>query len=203
MKLYFAPRTHSIRPRWLLEELEVPYELVRLDLAKQEHRTPAFLAVSPLGEVPALVDGDLTLLEPAAICLHLADRFPEKQLAPPPGSTERGAYYQALLFAEVTLAPALVAVYEHAQRSEEQRAAAPAQEALARHHARVGALLDVLAAQVEGRDFLVAGRFTAADLVTASLLHLANHLKLLEGRPRLVEYVYLHCQRPAIQRAVL
>ena len=68
MKLPFAPRPRSSRPRWLLEEIEVPYELVRLDLSKQEDRTPGYLAVSPPGEVPALVDGELTLLEPSAIC---------------------------------------------------------------------------------------------------------------------------------------
>src|ERR1700733_14190179 len=84
MKLYFAPRTRASRPRWLLEELGVPYELVRLDLSTQENRAPEFLAVSPLGQLPALVDGDTTLLEPSAICLYLADRSPEKQLAPPP-----------------------------------------------------------------------------------------------------------------------
>jgi glutathione S-transferase len=202
MKLYFAPRTHSVRPRWLLEELEVPYDLVRLDLLKQENQTPDYLAVSPLGEVPALVDGELTLLEPSAICLYLADRFPEKRLAPPPGSTERGAYYQWLLFAEATLAPVVITFHEHAQRPEEQKSAAHAQEALAKHHARLSALLDVVDAEIEDRDFLAAGYFTAADLVMASILHLANHLKLLEDRPRLVKYVYLHCQRPASRRAV-
>ena len=81
MKLYFAPRTRAVRARWLLEELGVPYELIKLDLARQENTTPAYLAVHPLGEVPALVDGDVTLLESLAICLHLADRFPEKHLA--------------------------------------------------------------------------------------------------------------------------
>jgi len=202
MKLYFAPRTRSSRPRWLLEELEVPYEIIRLDLSKQENQTPGYLAVSPLGEVPALVDGELTLLEPSAICLHLADRFPEKQLAPPPGSAERGAYYQWLLFAEATLAPVVMALYEHAQLPEEQNSAAHAQEALAKHHARLSALLDVVDDEIEGRDFLAAGHFTAADLVMASILHLANHLKLLEDRPRLVKYIYLHCQRPACGRAV-
>ncbi len=187
MKLYVAPRTRATRARWLLEELEIPYELVKLDLSKQEHRTPEYLAVSPLGEVPALVDGDVTLLEPAAIALHLADRFPEKQLAPPPGSAERGAYYQWLLFAESTVAPVVTRINEQAQAPD---------------RARLGALLDVVGAAVEGRDFLVGGHFTACDVSMASILHLANHLKLLEGRPRLVEYVYLHCKRAACGRAV-
>jgi len=202
MKLYYAPRTSSTRPRWLLDELEVPYDLVRLDLSKQENHTPSYLAVSPLGEVPALVDGDLTLLEPSAICLYLADRFPEKQLAPPPGSPERGAYYQWLLFAEATVFPAVLSLYEHAQLPEEQKSAAHVQEALVKHRARMSARLDVVEAHIQDRDFLAAGRFTAADVSMASILHLANHLKLLEDRPQVVKYVYLHCQRPAARRAV-
>ena len=119
VKLYFAPRTRATRARWLLEELEISYELVKLDLSKQENRRPEYLAVSPLGEVPALVDGDLTLLEPSAIALHLADRFPERQLAPPPGSAARGGYYQWLLFTESTLAPVVMKIHEQAQRAQE------------------------------------------------------------------------------------
>jgi glutathione S-transferase len=113
MKLYFAPRTRAIRARWLLEELGVPYELIKLDLARQENSTPTYLAVHPLGEVPALVDGDVTLLESLAICLYLADRFPEKHLAPLMGSAERGPYYQWMAFAEVSLAPVVMASILH------------------------------------------------------------------------------------------
>lgn len=202
MKLYFAPRTRATRARWLLEELEIPYEIVKLDLSKQENQTPEYLAVSPLGEVPALVDGDVTLLEPAAIALYLADRLPEKQLAPPPSSAARGAYYQWLLFAESTLAPVVMKIHEHAQLPDEKKASAHAQDALATHRARQSALLDVVGAALEHRDFLAAGHFTAVDLSMASILHLANHLKLLEEHPRLVEYVYLHCKRAACSRAV-
>jgi glutathione S-transferase len=200
MKLYFAPRTRSVRPRWLLEELGVPYELVKLDLSKQENKTPAHRAVHPFGDVPALVDGDLTLFESMAICLYLADRFPEKQLAPPLGSPERGAYYQWLVFAEATLEPVVLKFYEHAQLPEDKKAGA--QEELAQHRARLNEVLAILDAELKGRDFLAAGHFTAADLVTASILHLANQLKLLEGHPRVVEYTYLHCQRPAVRKAV-
>lgn len=192
MKLYFAPRTRATRARWLLEELGVPYELVKLDLARQENTTPAYLAVHPLGEVPALVDGDVTLLESLAICLHLADRFPEKHLAPPVGSAERGPYYQWLAFTEVSLEPMVMAFYRHAQLPEE----------LAKHRTRLTAVLDVITAGLGGREFLVGGAFTAADVVMASILHLANTLKLLDGHPRLVEYVKRHTQRPAVRKAV-
>ncbi len=202
MKLYFAPRTRAIRPRWLLEELGVPYELVRLDLARQENTTPAYLAVHPLGEVPALVDGEVTLLESLAICLHLADRFPEKHLAPLIGSAERGPYYQWMAFAEVRLDPVVIEFYMHAQLPEEQKASAHSQEELAKHRTRLTAVLDVIDVGLGGREFLVGGAFTAADVVMASILHLANTLKLLDGHPRLVEYVKRHSQRPAVRRAV-
>jgi glutathione S-transferase len=202
MKLYFAPRTRAIRPRWLLEELGVPYELVKLDLARQENTTPAYLAVHPLGDLPALVDGEVTLLESLAICLHLADRFPEKHLAPLMGSAERGPYYQWMVFAEVTLDTVVMAFYWHAQLPEEQKASAHSNEELAKHRTRLTAVLDVINGGLGGREFLVGGAFTAADVVMASILHLANTLKLLDGHPRLVEYVKRHSQRPAVRKAV-
>ena len=202
MKLYFAPRTRSTRARWLLEELGVAYELVKLDLSKQENETPAFRAVSPLGEVPALVDGDVTLFDPSAICLYLADRSPEKQLAPPPGSPERGAYYQWLLFAEGPLDAAVMAFHRHAQLPEAQRSSAQLQEALTAQRARLHEVLDVVDAALGERDVLVGDHLTAVDVSMASILHLAHHLGLLEKHPRLVEYVRRHTQRPAVRRAV-
>ncbi|MBN1205493.1 MAG: glutathione S-transferase family protein [Myxococcaceae bacterium] len=202
MKLYFSPRTRATRARWLLEELGVPYELVKLDLARQENSTPAYLAVHPLGEVPALVDGEVTLLESLAICLYLADRFPEKHLAPLIGSAERGPYYQWMAFAEVSLEPVVMAFYRHAQSPEEKKASAHLNEELAQHRTRLAAVLDVINVGLVGREFLIGGAFTAADVVMASLLHLANTLKLLDGHPRLVEYVKRHTQRPAVRKAV-
>ncbi len=121
MQLYFAPRTRASRPRWLLEELEVPYELVKLDLSKQESRTPAYVALHPFGEVPVLVDGDVTLFESSAICLYLADRFPEKRLAPSLGSPDRGPYLQWMLFAEVVLEPVVLEHYRNAQLPDEKK----------------------------------------------------------------------------------
>ena len=201
MKLYFTPRTRATRARWLLEELEVPYELVRLDAAKQENRTPAYLALQPFGEVPALVDGDVTLFEPSAICLYLTDRFPEKQLAPQPGSVERGDYYQWLLFAEGSLEAEVKAFHRHAQLPDDEKASARVQEELASHQARLNDMLRVVEAGLGG-GFLAGGRFSTADLVMASILHLANTLHLLDGHPRLVEYVLRHTRRPALRKAL-
>ncbi|GMU01332.1 glutathione S-transferase family protein [Corallococcus caeni] len=199
MKLYFAPRTRAVRPRWLLEELGVPYELVRVDLSQQENTAPAYLAVHPLGELPTLVDGDVTLLESLSSCLHLADRFPEKHLAPPVGSAERGPYYGWMVFAELTLDPVVMAFYRDVQAPAERE---PSDAAVEKHRARLTAVLDVIQRGLGGREFLVGGTFTAADVVMASILHLANTLLLLGGHPELVAYVRRHSQRPAVRRAV-
>src|SRR5690348_14497216 len=126
MKLYFAPRTRSVRPRWLLEELEVPYELVRVTGPVDLH---------PFGEVPVLVDGDVTLFNSSVICLYLADRFVEKKLAPPIAAPERGDYLQWLLFAEHVLEPGFEA---HAKEPSE-------------HFEQ---LLAVIERRLQGREFI-------------------------------------------------
>lgn len=193
LKLSFAPRTRAVRARWLLEELEVPYELVTLDPSKP---TPEHLALNPLGEVPVLVAGDTVLFESLAICLYLADHFPEKRLAPPSGSAERGAYLQWMTFAEATLEPLLLAHDENLRRPE------ALEVDLSRHQARLETVLQTLDARLAGREFIVGEAFSAADVVLASILHLAHRLGLLDRYPKLFEYTLRHAKRPATRRAV-
>jgi glutathione S-transferase len=193
MKLYFAPRTRAVRPRWLLEELEVPYALERIEVSQPEGLSPAMRALHPLGEVPVLVDGELTLFESSAICLYLADRFPEKGLAPPPASAERGPFLQWLLFAEVTLEPLVLEQRLLAMKPEVPRTAPPA---------RLGEVLDALERRLQGREYVATGSFTAADLVLSSILHLAHTLRLLERHPGLLDYTLRCTRRPAVRRAV-
>ena len=185
MKLYFAPRTRAVRVRWLLEELGVPYELVRLDVSKEENKTPAYLALNPLGELPVLVEGEVTLFDAAAICLYLADRFPERNLALPPGSPERGDYLQWMLFAERTLEPVLADPPRTAQQPS------------------LDTLLAMIEARLAGREFLAGGSFTAADVVMASVLHRVYAMKLLDQHGPLIDYVKGHTGRPASRRAVM
>src|SRR6187431_189216 len=97
--LYHAPFIRSHLIRFALEELGLPYELRRLDLAKREHKTEAYLALNPLGQLPTLIDDHLTIREAAAIALHLGDKVPERGLAPRVGAPGRAAYYQWVVFA--------------------------------------------------------------------------------------------------------
>ena len=105
MRLSLHPMTRATRPRWLLEELGAPYELEIVDVYKGEGKRPEdLLETHPHGAVPALTDGDLTLIESSAICLYLADQHAAGGLAPPLGSAERGRYYQSMVSHSVATA---------------------------------------------------------------------------------------------------
>jgi glutathione S-transferase len=82
MKLYGFPPARSIRVLWTLRELDVEFEFVNVDPGKGELQRPEFLAVNPAGKLPALVDGDFALTESVAICLYLAEKYPDKGLLP-------------------------------------------------------------------------------------------------------------------------
>jgi glutathione S-transferase len=107
MKLYFNPQSRAVITKWMLDECGAPYEIVPIDFAKREHKTPEFLAVNPAGKLPALVDGDTKIFENVAICIYLADKFPEANLAPRIGAPERGRYLSLLVYSTSQLEPAM------------------------------------------------------------------------------------------------
>lgn len=198
MKLYHAKQSRSLRPRWLLEELGVPYEVARLDMAAKEHKSPAYLQVHPLGKVPALGLEEGPLFESAALCLHLADCHPEAGLAPAVGTYERGLYYQWMLFAVTDMDAALLEIWVHRHMHPDDAAwKARADAALD----RAALQLDVLERALEGREYLL-GRFTAADVVVGSLLLWASMLGVIGERPNLRAFVARMKARPALQRAL-
>lgn len=199
MKLYYWPKTRATRPRWMLEEIGAPYELVRVDLPKGEHKKPEFLKVHPHGAVPALADGSVTIFESAAICAYLADRFPDKHLAPPISSPARGTYYQWMFYAMATAEPPALKVFLNTvMLPPEKRSAALAEEGRAQW-AEVGRVLEQA---VEGKTFLLGEQFTAADVLIASMVNWAGALKLNESFPGLKTYGARCASRPAYQRAI-
>lgn len=105
MKHYFNPMSRALITHWMLVELGVEHEQVMVDFMAGEAGTPEFLSINPMGKIPTLVDGDVVVTEAAAICAYLADKFPEKGLAPPHGSKERGKYYRFLFVPGTTLEP--------------------------------------------------------------------------------------------------
>ncbi|MGR9073833.1 MAG: glutathione S-transferase family protein, partial [Gammaproteobacteria bacterium] len=97
MKLYHCPHTRSVRPLWLLEELGADYEIETVDIFKGEGQKISYKAINPNGSVPTLDDGTI-IYEAGAICLYLADKYPEAGLAPAINSTERAKYYQWMFY---------------------------------------------------------------------------------------------------------
>jgi glutathione S-transferase len=182
----------------LLEELSVPYTLVRIDMSKKEHKAPEYLNIHPHGQVPAFVDGDLTLFESAAICAYLADKVPEMNMAPAIGTPERGLYYQWLVYSMATLEPPIVQVILHTvMLPEAQRSAAQAEEGR-KNFAQVA---QVIEKALSGKQFMVGDRFSVADIMIGSTLGWAQMLGMLGGYPALEAYVGTLAARPAFQRA--
>lgn len=194
MKLYYNRFTRATRPRWLLEELEVPYELVVVDLAKGEHKSEEFLQKHPLGKVPALEDEGQVLLESVAICLYLADKHAEKGLGPRP--EERADYYTWTIYTQVTVEPE-IARYGMATNA---RFGTPDPAVAESARAALHKLLLPLEHHLTGREFVCGPRFTAADVVVGSNLAWANGMKLLDGFPALQAYVARVSARPAFAR---
>jgi len=198
MKLYYVPATRSTRPRWLLEELEVPYELVRLDSTAKENKQPEYLAINPTGHVPALVDDDgSAIFESLAICLHLADKFPEKGLAPPIGDPERGRYLTWSVFSMVSIEKSVDVYNKHTVRLPEPERVPSVAATMARTFHEDAAVVE---AALAGKEYLVCGRFTVADLMMSATLGWAKLLGLLAEHPVLEEYVRRNLARPAAKR---
>jgi glutathione S-transferase len=198
MKLFYVPKTRASRPRWVLEELGAPYDLVRLVPGPAGTRSPEHLERHPLGHVPVLEDRGQFVFESGAICMHLADLFPEKRLLPPVGSVERGLAYQWVIFALAEMEPPLVALSAEAKKPEADRNPAVVAEARERF-AKAVKVLDVA---LQGRKFLLGDGFTVADVMVGATLAWARGLRLLEGAPVVEAYLGHLRGRPAWQRAL-
>lgn len=188
LTFYTHPMSRGRVARWMLEETGLPYEQQILEYGKSM-KSPEYLAVNPMGKVPAIRHGDTVVTENAAIALYLADLVPEKKLAPPVGSPERGPYYRWISF----MAPLEQAIADKA-----------AGKTVDAGQAGYGTLEDVanaLEGAIRGRDHLVGDNFTAADLLVAAYLGWYMQFKLLEPRPEFVRFVELHRGREAAKRA--
>jgi glutathione S-transferase len=197
LKLYYAAQTRATRPRVVLEELGVPYELIHIDLSKGAHKTPEYLKIHPLGKVPALQDGDTILLESVGICMYLADKFSEKHLAPALHTPERGLYYQWLLYASSTLEPLISTVFVNTIRQPENKDLPATKEA----QQGFSQCVNMLEAALQTGPFLLGAHFSVADIIMGSMLSWARSMKLIEGYPNITAYLSRVTSRPSFQAA--
>jgi glutathione S-transferase len=191
MKLYWAPRTRSFSTLWLMEETGQPYERVMIDLTKGAQKTTEYLAINPMGKVPALKDGDATLAEAAAICAYVTERYPDAKLAPPLGDPLRAKYLYWLFFAPSCIEPAMVQVATKVEMSSVSAGWGDAQ-----------LVFDVLDAALTKGPWLLGETFSAADIAVGSGLNFAVRLfKMVPSRPSFERYIDACAARPAFQRA--
>lgn len=188
LRFYTHPMSRARITRWMLEETGLPYEEVVLEYGTTM-KAPEFLAINPMGKVPALLHNGVAITENAAICLHLADLVPELGLLPPPGTPERGACYRWMLFASPL---------EFFITARRHGSIAPSMES---GYGNEADLLRTLEGAVAGKRFLVGDRFTVADLYLSAFIGYYIQIGELEPRPVFQDYAMAHSQRPACQRA--
>ena len=186
--LYTHPQSRGRTARWALEETGLPYAVELLGYGTSM-KSPEYLAINPMGKVPALVHGDAMVTEVAAIGLYLADLVPEKRLAPQAGTAERGAYYRWISF----MAPLeQLMMAKHVGQLGDPMSAGYGTEA---------DLLRTLESAIGEREHLVGDGFTMADLLVAANLGFFLQFGMLEPRDAFVRFAKLHHSRPAAQRA--
>ncbi len=190
--LFHAAPSRSSIARWMLEEVGEPYDLHVLKLMEGEQRRPDYLAINPMGKVPALKHGDVVVTEAAAICTYLADAFPKAGLSIPIGDPRRGVYLKWLFFSPGCLEPAIT---DRAFPRVEQ----PRRGMLG--YGDFETVMSVIAKAVSGGRYLMGEQFTAADVVLGSTLRWGMMFDLLPKQPEFVDYVGRLEQRPALQRA--
>ena len=194
--LHHVPFSRSLRVRWLLEELGLPYELASRSFA--DLKRPEHLALHPLGKVPVLVDGEVVLFESGAILQHLLERYGSGRLEPKPGTPERARYWQWFHYAEASLTPPLGQIVRHTVLLPEPERI-PAVAELARTEAR--RVLAPVERALAGQSWLLPD-FSAADIMLGYSVKLVSLLRLLgEVTPNLVVYLARCEERPAYQRA--
>ncbi len=197
IKLYYTAHTRSLRPRWLLEELQIPYELRHVDLFGGEGQTPEYKKVHPLGQVPALQADGKIVLESGAICHWLTDQNLHKDLAPLVGEPLRAAYEQWMFFTPGTLEPVAWLVLMHTSiLPEAKRCESIIPWALERH----ASTLAMLNNELGTRKYLLNDHFTTADIMVGSTLMWLPDL--LKDYPALQSYAQGLKERPAYQRAI-
>lgn len=195
MKLYFVPRTRSTRPRWMLEELGVAHEIIRLDPNKGDTRSDEHTNRHPLQHVPVLETPHGSVFESAAIVLHLADLHPEKQLLGPPGSHHRALAYQWLFFAMTELEPPCI---EFTNMKKASTLDTPEAHAV---REKFSLAIRPLERRFSSGDYLIGDEFSAGDVVVGAVLSWANMLGLVVEAPNIVSYLERIKARPAFKRA--
>jgi glutathione S-transferase len=192
--LYFAPASRAFTPRWLLEELGLPYRVKKLNLRRGDQKTAGFRRINPLGKVPALTDGETAVAENPAICLYLADRYSYGALAPRIEDPRRAAYLRWMVFSTAVFEPS---VYSPDEAQDPISAGG-------RGWGQRAAMIETLDQALSRGPWLLGERFSACDVMLGSLLSIVLFNRRLADPPAtFLAYNARLEARPAYKRAAL
>jgi glutathione S-transferase len=196
IKLYFAARTRAVRILWLLEELQLPYELIHTEFVPT--KTEFFAQATPFGKIPTIEDGEVVICESGAIVEYILERYGDGRLAPAVGSPQRGEFLQWLHFSESTLySPLGVVVWLVVYRGEAESQAELVEDARAR--AAMG--FEFLENSLGDRTWVLGEMFSAADIMLGFTLAAARLMGVLDERyPRVNAYFARLAERPAFKK---
>jgi glutathione S-transferase len=190
LTLHHAPNTRSTGALILLEELGAPYTLHAMNMKAGEHRQAAYLAINPMGKVPAVTHGDALVTEQVAVYLYLADLFPEAGLAPPIGDPLRGPYLRWMAFYGSSFEPALI---DRSQKHTPPASMAP--------YGDYDTTIATLVGQLERGPYMLGERFSAADVLWGTALQWTTMFGLVPKLPVIEAYIARVAARPAVARA--
>ena len=192
MKLYWSPQTRSTRALWMLEEIGTPYEREMIDIQRPDRDNPAeFIEASPMGKVPALVDGNVTLAESAAICLYLADRYATGTLAPAIDDPARGKFLYWLMYTPAVVEPSMSEKFHGVETN--------------RYRSGWGdfdLMIETLERGIDGKKWILGDAFTAADVMLGSSVVFMRMFDMLPASDALSSYADRCLAQPAYQRAL-
>ncbi|WP_426687751.1 glutathione S-transferase family protein [Rhodanobacter ginsengiterrae] len=191
VSFFHSPQSRSAGTRALLEELGADYELHLLNLKDRQQRQPDYLAINPMGKVPAIRHGEALITEQPAIFIYLADLYPEAGLAPPIGDPQRGPYLRWLVFYGSCFEPAVT------DKSMQREPAPPSTCGYGDYDTMLKTLVD----QLEKGPYLLGDRFSAADVLWGTALNWTTMFKLVPELPVIRAYIDRVLARPALQRA--
>ncbi|BBP84896.1 MULTISPECIES: glutathione S-transferase family protein [unclassified Pseudomonas] len=189
--LFHCPHTRSSGVLTLLEELGADYDLHLMNMHKGEQRQPAYLAINPMGKVPALRHGETIITEQVAVYLYLADLYADAGLTPSLDSPQRGTFLRWMVFSGTCFEPAVV---DHAlQRAPVEPSRSP--------YGDFATVLDTLAEHLQGRTWMLGDSYSVADVLWGTALNWTMAFGLIPERPVFRAYVERFLARPAVQRA--
>lgn len=188
---YSSPMSRGRIAHWMLEEVQAPYRFEMVNLESGEQKKPPYLAVNPMGKVPAIVHRGTVVTEAGAICAYLADAFPAAGLAPPTDSAQRGTYYRWMFFGGSCVEAAVID-----RMLSRPAASRPAALGYGSYEDTVATLESAL----KPGPYILGERFSAADVYIGSQIGFGMRMKALEGRPVFQDYFNRLQQRPAYQR---